>query len=181
MITDDGTAGLRDSGIIGCVTDPTVVESDPMETCWPYPARYMAPELLDPPLFSLLNSNPSKESDVYSFAMTAYEVRSFHTVHGHRLYHQLYNKTLTGIIPYGDVRDWSINSRIVIGDRPPRPPNARWLKDQIWNMIMTCWSGKREQRWDIRTVYNQLSVSSIQEIAETERSNRRTFSTNVID
>ena len=37
-------------------------------------ARYMAPELLDPPQFGLRHSNPSKESDIYSFAMTAYEV-----------------------------------------------------------------------------------------------------------
>jgi len=47
----------------------------------------MAPELLNPPQFGLPNSNPSKESDVYSLAMTAYEVRSSHTLHGHRLHH----------------------------------------------------------------------------------------------
>ena len=35
----------------------------------------MAPELLNPLQFNLANSNPSKESDVYSLAMTAYEVR----------------------------------------------------------------------------------------------------------
>jgi len=35
----------------------------------------MAPELLNPSQYSLPNSNPSKESDVYSLAMTAYEVR----------------------------------------------------------------------------------------------------------
>ena len=45
--------------------------------------RYMAPELLDPPQFGLADSNPSKESDVYSFAMTTYEVRLSHTAHGH--------------------------------------------------------------------------------------------------
>jgi len=43
----------------------------------------MAPELLNPSGFSLANSNPSKESDVYSLAMTAYEVRSSHTARGH--------------------------------------------------------------------------------------------------
>ena len=34
----------------------------------------MAPELLNPPQFNLTHSNPSKESDVFSFAMTTYEV-----------------------------------------------------------------------------------------------------------
>jgi serine/threonine protein kinase len=43
----------------------------------------MAPELLDPPQFNLLNSNPTRESDIYSLAVTAYEVRSSHTAHGH--------------------------------------------------------------------------------------------------
>ena len=38
----------------------------------------MAPELLNP---SLANSNPSKESDIYSLAMTAYEVGSSYAAH----------------------------------------------------------------------------------------------------
>ena len=46
----------------------------------------MAPELLNPLQFDLANSNPSKESDIYSFAMTAFEVRSPHAAHGYR-YH----------------------------------------------------------------------------------------------
>jgi len=37
-------------------------------------ARYMAPELLNPRQFGRMHSTPSKESDVHSFAMTAYEV-----------------------------------------------------------------------------------------------------------
>jgi len=153
LIDDDGTACLGDFGITGVITDPTVVEPGSTTTSRPGVVRYMAPELLNPPQFSLPNSNPSKESDVYSLAMTAYE-------------------TLTEVLPFGNARDGIIIFHVVTGDRPPRPPNTRWLKDQIWNMIMTCWSEKREQRWDIRAVYNQLSVSSIQEIAETERDNQ---------
>ena len=34
----------------------------------------MAPELLDPPLFGFKYSTPSRETDVYSFGMTAYQV-----------------------------------------------------------------------------------------------------------
>jgi len=46
---------------------------------------YMAPELLVPEEFGLKpeNSGPSKESDVYSLAMTAYEVNSSQTAHGY--------------------------------------------------------------------------------------------------
>jgi hypothetical protein len=60
----------------------------------------------------------------------------------------------------------------VSGDRPPRPENTQWLRDQIWDMITKCWSEQRETRWDIRTVVHQLSVSSIQEVAEAQRGNR---------
>lgn len=34
----------------------------------------MAPELLNPVQLGLKNANPSTESDIYSLAMTAYEV-----------------------------------------------------------------------------------------------------------
>jgi len=42
-------------------------------------------------------------------------------------------------------------------------------------MITVCWSERRDARWDVRTVYNQLSVSSIQQAAEDERGNQLTF------
>ena len=51
-----------------------------MATSNPGVICYMAPELLNPKQFGLTYSNPSKESDVYSFAMTAYEVFSSHLV-----------------------------------------------------------------------------------------------------
>ena len=81
----------------------------------------------------------------------------------------LRNQTLTGILPFGAARDGVIIFHVVTGDRPPRPQDTRWLTDPIWNMIATCWSEKREQRWDVRAVYNQFSVASIQEAAENPR------------
>ena len=78
MITKEGNARLGDFGITGIITDPTVVEQDRVTTSGS--TRYMAPELLDPELFGLKHSNPSKESDVHSFAMTAYEVFFPHLV-----------------------------------------------------------------------------------------------------
>ena len=55
------------------MTDPTIVEPGGIMS-EPCIVRYMAPELLNPSQFNLVNSNPTKESDVFSFAMTAYEV-----------------------------------------------------------------------------------------------------------
>jgi len=42
----------------------------------------MAPEQVNPQMFKLENSNAMKATDVHSFAMTAYEVCSFHVTHG---------------------------------------------------------------------------------------------------
>ena len=64
---------MGDFGITGVITDPTVVEPG-ITTSRPGVVRYMAPELLNPTQFHLQNSNPTKESDVYSLAMSTYEV-----------------------------------------------------------------------------------------------------------
>ena len=76
-------------------------------------------------------------------------------------------------MPYGNARDGIIIYQVVTGERPPRPQGAQWLRDSVWDMITKCWSEQREQRPDIRTLYNQLSVASIQEIPEGQRGSER--------
>jgi hypothetical protein len=80
-------------------------------------------------------------------------------------------KVLTEVLPYGTARDGIIIFHIVTGDRPPRPTNARWLQDRVWNMIEACWSEERKERWDIHAMYDQLSSSSIQEVPDVEPGN----------
>ena len=78
-------------------------------------------------------------------------------------------KTLTGILPYGDAqRDSVIVFLVVRGGRPSRPTDTWWLQDQIWDMMVTCWSERREQRWGIRDVCNRFWESSAQEIPSVE-------------
>ena len=74
LVTEEGNACLGDFGVTAIVINRAVVEPQSMTTSKPGTVRYMAPELLNPPQFGLTNSDPSKESDIYSFAMTAYEV-----------------------------------------------------------------------------------------------------------
>ena len=109
--------------------------------------------------------------------MTAYEVRLSYILHAHQSHHHFTHEILTETLPYGNYQGGIIIHRIVTGDRPPRPKNARWLKVQTWNMIVACWSMNLELRWDIRTVYDQFLVSSFQEITEVERGNQRNFQT----
>ena len=51
-------------------------------TTKPGAERYMAPELLNPGQFGLANSKRTKESDIYSLAMTTYQVRLARPVRG---------------------------------------------------------------------------------------------------
>jgi serine/threonine protein kinase len=76
LITEEGVARLADVGILGIITDPSVVAPGRTTTSKPGFVRYMAPEQMDPTRFNRETSNPSKESDVHSLAMTAYEVCS---------------------------------------------------------------------------------------------------------
>ena len=66
------------------ISDPTVMEPGSAIASRLGVVRYTAPELLDPTQFNLPNSNPSKESDVYSLVMTVYEVIFCHTPQDHR-------------------------------------------------------------------------------------------------
>jgi len=55
--------------------DPTVVSQSRSTAQKPGLTCYTAPEQIDPSRFKQTSGNPSKESDVHSLAMTAYEVR----------------------------------------------------------------------------------------------------------
>lgn len=144
------------------ITDTTVVDPSSLLR----DVRYIAPELMNPKYFGLSDSNPTKESDIYSLAVTVYEVRLSQRLVQSLLTPSAGYKTLTGVLPYGNTPGSVISIRIVDGDRPSRPSDARWLTDQIWNMITACWNQKRELRWDIHAIYDQFSASSVQEITE---------------
>jgi len=112
----------------------------------------MAPELLEPQQLGHTESNPSKESDVYSFAMTAYQV--FSPCLGAPVIVSLTNvspreQVLSGTVPYGIQSEAITAFNIVSGSRPPRPddPTAkRWLTDPIWDVIRYCWDQNPQSR-----------------------------------
>jgi len=75
LITEEGIACLGGVGVTGAIADPEV-ELDSMATDSEPPAvRYMAPELQDPKnALSNTRRNITKECDIYSLAMVAFEV-----------------------------------------------------------------------------------------------------------
>jgi serine/threonine protein kinase len=81
-------------------------------------ARWLAPELIE-------GKAPSKESDVYSFAMSILEL-------------------VTGKYPYEECkRDAQvIRNIIVLSSLPTRPKSvaaSAWLSDDLWNLMQQCW------------------------------------------
>jgi len=64
---------------VGVVVEPGYMATEDPKSM----IRYRAPELLDLLRSHLPDCVPSKESDIYSLAMTTYEVRPSRTVHSH--------------------------------------------------------------------------------------------------
>jgi serine/threonine protein kinase len=96
--------------------------------------RWMAPERLDgEPL--------EKSSDLYSFAITAWE---------------LYSR---GEIPFSGVPDSAL-SRIVVdkGQRPSRP--ASLIRDNVWAIICICWQPDPKKRPLFSGVHQELKTIS---------------------
>jgi len=60
------------------------------------------------------------------------------------------------VLPYDGIRNSrTVASRIKSGKRPPRPRDQdadRWLRDEVWDMISTCWSKNPKKRWKIHVV-----------------------------
>ena len=74
MITENGVARITDFGIAQIIAEPGVAIGNGSTTSRQEDARYKSPEQVDHRFFKLKKSEVRKESDVYSFGMTAYEV-----------------------------------------------------------------------------------------------------------
>jgi len=82
LITEEGKACIGDFEITGIITNPAFADIYATTTCQRGFLRYMAPEQVDPMRFKRANTNPTKEMDIHSFAMTVYEVCSFRVICG---------------------------------------------------------------------------------------------------
>jgi serine/threonine protein kinase len=73
LVDGSGQACLGDFGINHITTDPSI-GSERIISFKPDAQRYMAPELLNISEYDPKNCNPSEANDIYSLAMTAFEV-----------------------------------------------------------------------------------------------------------
>ena len=126
LIDKNGIARLGDFGITGVITDPTVIDPGRTTSSQPGVVRYMAPELLNPTQFHLQNGNPTKESDVFSFAMTTYEVSSLYATCGHYLHRMFLTRSLLRYYRMGllGMVSSSFTSSLAIGHPGQRTPDG---------------------------------------------------------
>jgi hypothetical protein len=84
MISEDGRACLTDVGLTRVAGDlnSNTATTSTSTTEGGCTARWPAPEVLDPERFGLKRVGPTMKSDIYSMAMTIYEVRFLRPIPG---------------------------------------------------------------------------------------------------
>ena len=128
LIDQDGRARLADFGLLTIVIDPTYhTSSTTLKNSGT--TRWMSPELLDPDLFGLGDSRPTKHSDCYALGMVILEV-------------------LTGKPPFPDCSGLVVIRKVIEGERPGRPQGEEgvWSIDDLCEMLEQCWSPHPERR-----------------------------------
>lgn len=120
LIDASGHARLADFGLLKILRDTTTATSNPSRESGTH--QWMSPERLNPGKFGLEDVRPTKESDIYSFGMIAYEILS-----GRELF---YNRENTPAV-----------TKVLEGERPERPQGTegKWFTDGIWNLLQRCW------------------------------------------
>jgi len=145
LITDKRTACIGDFEITGIVANPDFADIYATSTFQKGVSPYTAPEQVDSAKFKRVTSSPTKKTDIYSFAMTAYEV-------------------LTGNRPYaGCDKPGQLVMEIANNKRPPQPENdvmKKWLPDKIWDTMESCWTPRPTSRPSIGTVYSEFRRSA---------------------
>jgi len=109
-------------------------------------------------------ANPSKESDVYSLAMTSFSVCTFVGNHLLDTIIPLQYQVLTGVLPYhgSNVKDTIAGIRA--GKRPPRPIDSNQgllLQDHVWDVITTGWHDQLNQRCKLSIILHAFQPPSL--------------------
>lgn len=157
LITEDGKACIGDFGIWEIINASLVAAQTGTTTRQGGATRYMAPE-------QLTESFTGKESDVYSFAITAYEVRPFRIRASSSILHSPRSQVVVEVEPYtGVTGEGPLGMRITGGVRPGfsgDEPMVRQLPGDVRKMLESCWVLERSKRPTIEEVHRALRGSS---------------------
>jgi serine/threonine protein kinase len=133
LIDDTGNARLADFGLLTIISDPKNYVFSSTGTHGGT-ARWMGPELIDPPQFGLKRSRPTKASDCYAFGMVIYE-----TISGHQ--------------PFHEDKDLGVFVKVLRGERPRRGDG---FTDGLWGVVELCWVALPHARPTVAGVFRLL-------------------------
>lgn len=73
---------------------------------------------------------------------------------------------LTGQMPFHTLRDSEISYKVIQGERPDLPANAKDLgiSDKLWELLIRCWFGDCTDRPSISEILQHLSESAAREM-----------------
>ncbi|KAF9469364.1 kinase-like domain-containing protein [Collybia nuda] len=128
LITDTYRACLTDFGL------SSITNIRGFTTVGGGAIRWQAPELLGE-----IEVHKTRASDVYAFAMSCYEI-------------------LTGKKPFpGVVRDLTVITKVLAGERISRPPQSFGLDGEMWSLIEECWNHNPHYRLTANQIVQRLN------------------------
>jgi len=148
LVSDDGHARLADVGLTRIAGDlSTATAASQTSTAnGANTIRWCPPELLDPERFGYKRGGgPTKKSDIYSMAMTIYEV-------------------LTDKKPFYEYSDLTAVFHIIQGARPQEPnfvATPGYTKE-LWDFTSRCWDRDASKRPTVDHVSEALRIAAEQ-------------------
>lgn len=114
----------------------------------------------------LRGENPSKESDIYSFAMTMIEVLPSWTIQRPYRFGSpsffVTTQVFTDKVPFSDRSEYMAVFAVLNGERPPRPTHAT-CTDVLWDLMERCWEDDPYSRPEVGEVLKIVSSSAAPE------------------
>ena len=140
LINREGQARLIDFGLLNIIPENT---NSTASISTGGTIRWMSPELLQAGQFGSGYDRPTEASDRYALGMVIYEV-------------------LNGRAPFMPLKEYIVATKIIRGERPPRPEGVRgaWFTDNIWRMLVLCWETDPRDRPSIEAVCECLEKAS---------------------
>jgi serine/threonine protein kinase len=117
---------------------------------------WMAPEQLAPEDMGIPDdqaSLPTKESDMYAWAMTAWEVHNRSSLMG--VDELILLQVYSGETPFSHLRIGQLVNEVIAGVRPTRPTNPS-MDDLTWDCMQECWSQQPYMRPSITKLKEAL-------------------------
>jgi hypothetical protein len=140
--------------------DLSTVTSCTSTTAGAYTTRWCPPEILDPERYGSKGSGPARKSDIYSMAMTIYEVSILRRNRAEALTR---SQVLTDRIPFYEYHsDLTAMLHITRGELPKKPVFAitRGYTQELWDMTSSCWDVDPPKRPAVDHVLDSLVVAA---------------------